>query len=277
MIKKSQSTTSKQKMKDTKKSTTSKIMIFLVPFITIATILGIWQILYMIEVVPQYMLPSPIGVWEAFLADFPLLMEHTKTTMLEAFVGLGIGVGLGFILATIMEANRWVHKSIYPLLVISQTVPTVAIAPLLVLWMGYGIAPKIALIVIVTFFPIAIGLLDGFKAADSDSINLMKAMGAKKYQIFFHIKLPSSLNNFFAGLRISVSYSIVGAVIAEWLGGYQGLGVYMTRVKKSFSYDKMFTVIFLISIVSLILICGVKILQKSIMKWEQVKENGSEL
>lgn len=219
------------------------------------------------------MLPSPVEVVRAFILDFPLLMEHAKVTLLEAFLGLSIGVLLGFIVAVAMDRFKFLYRSIYPILVITQTVPTVAIAPLLMLWLGYGIAPKVTLIVIVTFFPITIGLLDGFKSADPDSIMLLKSMDATKMQIFKHIKLPNSLSHFFAGLRISVSYSIVGAVIAEWLGGFAGLGVYMTRVKKSYSFDKMFAVILLISIISLLLINGVTVLQRITMPWVREEKN----
>ena len=146
-----------------------------------------------------------------------------------------------------------------------------AIAPLLVLWFGYEMMPKVILIVIVTFFPITIGLLEGFRSADKDMMNLLRSMGAGRLQIFRYIKMPGAMSRFFASLRISASYSVVGAVISEWLGGFSGLGVYMTRVKKAFAFDKMFAVIFLISIISLILMKLVDILQKKSMPWERAK------
>ncbi len=242
-------------------------------YTAIAGILIIWQILSTVEVVPKYMLPSPIDVARAFILEFPLLMYHSKVTLLEAFLGLSIGVLLGFIVAVLMDRFQFVYKAIYPVLVITQTIPTVAIAPLLVLWLGYGMAPKVTLIVIVTFFPITIGLLDGFMSADPDTIKLLRSMNASKGQIFRHIKLPSSMSHFFAGLRISASYSVVGAVIAEWLGGFSGLGVYMIRVKKSYSFDKMFAVILLISIISLLLMSGVTALQKISMPWEKYENS----
>ncbi|MGO1468826.1 MAG: ABC transporter permease [Tissierella sp.] len=236
-------------------------------YVFIVSILVMWQVLSMAEIVPSYMLPSPVEVVKAFIADFPLLMSHARVTLLEAFLGLGSGVILGFIVAVLMDRFQFLYKAIYPLLVITQTVPTVAIAPLLVLWLGYGILPKITLIIIVTFFPITVGLLDGFDSSDPDAIRLLQSMDASKGQIFKHIKLPSSLSHFFAGLRISASYSIVGAVISEWLGGFSGLGVYMTRVKKSYAFDKMFAVILFISVISLLLMKGVSILQKYSMPW----------
>lgn len=243
------------------------------PFLAITIILTIWQILSSTGVVPKFMLPSPLDVVEAFIGDFGLLMYHAKTTLMEAFLGLFFGIFLGFVVAVIMDSFHTAYRAIYPVIIITQTVPTVAIAPLLVLWLGYGILPKITLIVITSFFPITIGLLEAFQSADKDALNLMKAMGANGFQRFWHIKLPSSMRNFFSGLKISVSYSIIGAVVAEWLGGFSGLGVYMTRVRKSYSFDKMFAVIFFISAISLLLMFGVTQLQKISMPWERTEKN----
>lgn len=240
----------------------------IIPVVTILILLLIWQMVSMSGIVPGYMLPSPIEVIKAFVGDFPLLMEHAKVTLFEAAIGLGLGVLIGFVMASVMDNIKIVRMAIYPLLILTQTVPTVAIAPLLVLWLGYGILPKIIIIIIATFFPIAIGLLDGYALVDGDMITLLKSMGASPWKIFIHVKAPAALGNFFAGLKIAVAYSVVGAVISEWLGGFSGLGVYMTRVKKSYSYDKMFAVIFLISGISLLLMWLVKIAQKKCMKWE---------
>ena len=125
---------------------------------------------------------------------------------------------------------------------------------------------------LVAFFPMAVGLLEGFQSVDQDMIKLMKSMKANKWQIFWNVKFPNALGAFFSGLKIAVAYSVVGAVIAEWLGGFNGLGVYMTRVKKSLSYDKMFAVIFFVSAISLILMGLVKVIQYKAMPWEHVKE-----
>lgn len=234
-------------------------------------ILIVWQVICSLELVESFMLPSPVQVVTALVTEFPLLMEHAAVTMGEAIIGLAAGVLLGFVMAVIMDHYDFLYKAFYPLIVLTQTVPAVAIAPLLVLWFGYGMAPKIILIVITTFFPIAVGLLNGFKEADKDSINLLRAMGANRLQVFRHIKLPGAISQFFAGLRISASYAVVGAVISEWLGGFNGLGVYMTLVKKAYAFDKMFAVIFLISIVSLLLIKLVDMAEKKCMPWK--KEN----
>ena len=235
----------------------------------IVVILVVWQLASSLGFVDSFMLPSPIQVVQAFVKEFPTLMQHSFVTLTEAFLGLGLGILLGFVMAVLMDQFEGLYQAFYPLIVLTQTVPTVAIAPLLVLWFGYEMTPKVILIVITTFFPIAIGLLNGFRSADTDSIHLLRAMGADRWQIFRHIKLPGGMSQFFAGLRISASYAVVGAVISEWLGGFSGLGVYMTRVKQAFAFDKMFAVIFLISIISLLLMKGVDVLQKVCMPWDK--------
>ena len=235
----------------------------------IVVILVVWQLASSLGFVDSFMLPSPIQVVQAFVKEFPTLLQHSFVTLTEAFFGLGLGILLGFVMAVLMDQFEGLYQAFYPLIVLTQTVPTVAIAPLLVLWFGYEMTPKGILIVITTFFPIAIGLLNGFRSADTDSIHLLRAMGADRWQIFRHIKLPGAMSQFFAGLRISASYAVVGAVISEWLGGFNGLGVYMTRVKQAFAFDKMFAVIFLISIISLLLMKGVDVLQKVCMPWNK--------
>lgn len=244
------------------------------PLIALAAIILIWFVCCDFEIVPAYMLPSPIDVIKAFINNFGIMMQQATVTLQEAFYGLLIGITLAFFVATVMDRFVFVYKAVYPILVITQTIPTIAIAPLLVLWMGFGMAPKITLVVITTFFPISIGLLDGYRSADSDEINMMRSMGANKIQIFRHIKLPSALGAFFSGLRISAAYAVVGAVISEWLGGFSGLGVYMTRVKKAYAFDKMFAVIVFISIISLLLMSLIGLLQKAAMPWEKKSLKG---
>lgn len=238
--------------------------------IALLIILLIWLLISEFEIVPAYMLPSPIDVGKVFIGDIDTILMHSVVTLQETIYGLLLGIILAFIIATVMDRFIILDKACYPLIVITQTIPTIAIAPLLVLWMGFGMAPKIALVVITTFFPIAIGLLDGYKSVDRDSLDLMRSMGANRLQIFRHVKLPAALPHFFSGLQISSSYAVVGAVVAEWLGGFEGLGVYMTRVKKAYAFDKMFAVIIFIVIISLLLMLLVKAIRRASMPWEAV-------
>ena len=239
------------------------------PVISIFAVVLLWLVLSEGGIVPAYMLPSPVEVVKAFFSDLEILFTHALVTVQEALYGLLLGTAMGFVIAVLMDRFDFLYKAFYPLLVISQTIPTIAIAPLLVLWMGFSMAPKITLVVLTTFFPITVSLLDGFKSADKDEINLIRSMGGGRFQVFRHVKLPAAAEQFFSGLKVSASYSIVGAVISEWLGGFEGLGVYMTRVKKAYAFDKMFAVIILISALSLLLMALIGMLRNFVLRYKK--------
>ncbi len=243
------------------------------PVISVIAVFLLWIFVSEGELVPAYMLPSPADVVKVFFTDTQVLLAHAVVTVQEAIYGLLLGTALGFAIAVLMDRFNFLYKAFYPLLVISQTIPTIAIAPLLVLWMGFSMAPKITLVVLTTFFPITVSLLDGFKSADRDEINLIRSMGGTRVQVFRHVKLPSAAEQFFSGLKVSASYSVVGAVISEWLGGFEGLGVYMTRVKKAYAFDKMFAVIILISALSLVLMAVINLLRNSVLHYKKEKHS----
>lgn len=251
-------------MKRKLQNTTSKLW----SLSAIAIILVLWQSAVSFGLIEGFMLPTPIQVLKTFISEFPELMDNARITLAEAALGLCFGMATGFAAAVAMDHFDKVYQAFYPIIVLTQTVPAVSIAPLLVLWFGYEMTPKVILIVITTFFPITVGLLTGFRSVDQDAVNLLRAMGAGRVEIFRYLKLPGALDQFFSSLKISASYAVVGAVIAEWLGGFGGLGVYMTRVRKAFSFDKMFAVIVLISAISLLLMWAVELLQKKCMPWK---------
>lgn len=252
---------------------TKKNLELLYPLILILTVLLIWGIVSLLGLIPKFILPSPYDVANAFINDFSNLMQNLLTTLYEAFSGLLISLVLAFLFSFLMDRFKIFYKMLYPVLIITQTIPVIAIAPLLVLWLGYGIVPKIVLVVIMCFFPITVSLYDGIRSTDPDAVNLLRAMGASKLQIFKYVKLPNSMNSFFSGLSIAVCYSVVGAVISEWIGGYSGLGVYMTRVRKSYAFDKMFAAIFLVSLVSVIFVMILKHIKKLSMPWVNTEED----
>jgi len=243
------------------------------PVCAVVALLAVWQGACSLGLVPNFMLPSPVQVVSALVADFPLLLSHMWTTLSEAALGLVIGVAVGFVFAVLMDKFETFYLAFDPLLTVSQTVPTVAIAPLLVLWFGYGLMPKVLLVVLTTFFPVTVALASGFRSVDPDQVDLLRTMNATEWQIFRYAKLPAAMEQFFSGLRISATYAIVGAVISEWLGGFTGLGVYMTRVRKSFAYDRMFAVIIITSALSLALMKGVDILERICMPWKKTEGN----
>ena len=241
----------------------------LLPVVPIAAVLLLWQLLSISGLIPPYMLPGPMRVVEVFITDFNLLMRHLLFTLMEAFVGLTLAVTVAFVLAILMDSNKYVKESVTPILLLTQTMPVIAVAPLLILWMGYGLAPKITLVFLTCFFPVTIGLLGAFASADNDALRLLQSMGAKKWQLYRYIKIPQGLPAFFSGLKIAASYSIIGAVIAEWLGGDAGLGVYMIRVRRSYSFDRMFAVILLVSALSLILIKLVGLVERAALPYRK--------
>lgn len=228
----------------------------------------LWEIAGHLEWLPAFIFPTPSEIFSAFVNDWQSVLMNARVTLIQAFIGLGIGISLAFVSAILMDLVPWIYRAFYPLMIVTQTIPTVAIAPILVLWLGYDMAPKIVLVVLTTFFPILISILNGFMATDRDAIQLLTLMGANRFQILRHVKLPASRIYFLSGLRISVTYAFVSSVVAEWLGGFEGLGVYLIQTKRAFSYDKMFAAIMFISIISLIFMGIVKLSERLIVPWQ---------
>ncbi|MBR5536037.1 MAG: ABC transporter permease [Clostridia bacterium] len=236
--------------------------------VLILFILILWQVVGMLGIVPSFMLPTPSDVIMALFKDWRLIGESTLISLYEAMLGMGIALIFSFVCAILMDRFKIFYNMFYPVCVISQTVPAIAIAPLLVLWFGFGITPKVLLVFVTCFFPLLVGLVSGFEGCDKNILRLYKSMGAGYLRTLFDVKLPFAMESFFAGLRISASYAVVGAVIAEWLGGEGGLGVYMTRVRKGFQFDRMFAAIIVISLLSLFLVRIVDVLKKRVLRWK---------
>ncbi len=238
------------------------------PIAVFTAILIIWQVVGSLGWVPAFMLPTPLKIIKVLISDSKLILSNLWVSLAEAMAGLLLAVVFSFVMGICMDRFKVVHEIFYPLVIITQTVPTVAIAPLLVLWFGFGMLPKVLLVFITCFFPLLVGFLQGMEYSDKNVLRLYKSMDATYLRMLFDVKIPYALESWFSGVKIAVSYSVVGAVIAEWLGGEGGLGVYMTRVRKSFRFDKMFAVIIVISILSLLLMKIVKIIEKKVMKWK---------
>lgn len=243
------------------------------PIIAVVLFIGVWQLACTFELVPTFMLPSPLDVAATLLSDADVIGAHAATTIIEAIIGLLIGIAVGFLIAVAMERFRIIDAALAPIITISQTIPIVAIAPLLVLWFGYDMLPKILLVALTTFFPITVSLASGFKSVDPDEVDLLRTMGASRWQVFRFAKLPAAATSFFAGLRISATYAVIAAVVAEWLGGFDGLGVFMTRVRKSYDYEAMFAAIIVISLVSLLFLAATKLLERLCLPWERHGRN----
>jgi len=239
------------------------------PILFILTIIIIWQLVVELKNIPQYLIPTPLDIVEVFKNDFNTLKEHTLVTIYEAIVGFIFALIFAFLLGIIMDFFNIVKKGLYPILVVSQTIPTITIAPLLIIWFGFGFLPKIIVVMITCFFPIVINFTDGLEKIDQDYINLFKTMKANKWQIFTHLKLPMAMNNFFSGIKISVTYMVMAATIGEWLGGDRGLGVYMVRAKSAYALDKVFASTIIVVIISIVFVLLAEILKKIFVYWSE--------
>jgi putative hydroxymethylpyrimidine transport system permease protein len=243
---------------------------FLSVYFLLALIL-LWEWIVGRLQIPNYMLPAPSVILQTLINRFPLLMQHARITMYEAVVGMMGAVVVALLLAVTIHKIRIFRKLLYPVFVISQTVPIIALAPLMMIWFGYGTLPKILIVILVCFFPIVINLTEGLDGVDPDLIDLMRVMGASSGRIFFSVELPSALPSAFAGLRIAATYSIMGAVIGEWVGGNLGLGVFMIRAMNSYSTPSLFAAIVLVVLLSIGMFKLVDAAAWLMMPWQRTR------
>ncbi len=234
-----------------------------------AVILFVWQGIIQFGLINKYILPAPSAVFLAFVQNLYVIIIHTIQTLKEAMIGLFISVIFGVLVAIILDRASLVRKTIYPILVTSQTIPLIALAPLLLIWFGFGDLPKIIIVVLFCFFPIAVSTSSGFAKTDQNLIKLLKSMNATDIQIFSKVKFPGALPQFFAGLKIAATYSITGAIFGEYVGAYQGLGIYLQQMAHAYAIDVVFAVIFVSAILSIALFCLVLFLEKFFTPWYQ--------
>lgn len=241
-----------------------------------AILIGLWELIAILDWIPPFILPSPISVFHTLLETFPIMFEHIKITVLEAGIGFLIAVFLSAGLGILVDWVPLLKKAIYPIIMISQTIPIVTLAPLFAMWFGYGYLPKILVVILVCFFPIAVSFIEGLASVDKELLNLLRSMGANPFQIYRMVKIPAALPHLFSGLKIAGTYSIMGAVIGEWIGGKEGLGVYMLRVRHSFSIDKVFATIVIITLCSIFVVKFIHIIEKKLMPWTKELPNQNE-
>ena len=230
---------------------------------------GLWEAAVRGGVVPAYILPAPTQAVSAAVERFPDILPHLMITLRAVGFGFLLSFAAAVGAAAIMHHVRAVRNIMYPVLVLSQTIPLIVLAPLFILWFGFGILPKVLIVILVCFFPLTINTLEGLDGVDDDLIDLLRTMGAGTVQIFFFTKLPAALGHLFSGLKIAATYSVIGAVIGEWLGGTEGLGVYMVRAQKAFAIERVFAAVIYITLISLLLLGIVKLIQRTVMPWKR--------
>jgi ABC-type nitrate/sulfonate/bicarbonate transport system permease component len=194
-------------------------------------------------------------------------MQHTLATLGEAAVGFAASLTLAIAAAVLMDLRPAVRRSVYPLLVGSQAVPVLVIAPVLVLWLGFGLAPKVVVIVLLTFFPMVVGLLDGFASVPAEATELMRSYGASSRQALRLLRWPAALPSFFTGLRIATTYAMLGAVYAEYVGSYEGLGIWILTSQKAFRIDLVFGAVAIVLVLSVALFAVVGLLERLVIPW----------
>lgn len=237
------------------------------PLVLLGVIVVVWALAASRSGLPGFILPSPAEVARAGWETRAALLPALRATLVETGIGLILSIGLAAAIAAAIDLSSLLRRALYPLLVASQTIQILAIAPLLILWFGFGLTSKVVIVVLICFFPLTLSMADGLASADPDLVALFRAMGASRGQIWRLIRLPSAAPAFFSGLKIAVTYSVVGATIGEWVGGTEGLGLYMLRSKNALATDQVFVAILITSAVSIGLFVLVAVIERLALPW----------
>jgi len=237
-----------------------------------AGILLVWGGVVLLTGAPPYILPGPLPVVRAISSHFPLLLHHLQTTMIEIILGLILGTLFGISSALAMTILPRLKAWMLPLLVISQAIPVFALAPVLVLWMGYGMASKVAMTVLIIFFPVCSSFYSGMQRIDPDLLELARIMGGTRGAIMRWIVIPSALPSFAAGVRVAAAVAPIGAIVGEWVGSSSGLGFYMLYTNGRMQIDLMFAALAVLSAASLILYFSIDFFLDKLVFWETTKE-----
>lgn len=240
---------------------------WLPPAVLVAAFLSIWQAATLVLEVPHWLLPSPVDIAGALISSSDLLARHGWVTLQEVLIGFSLAFTVGVALAVAIAYSRTVERAVYPFVVASQTVPVIAIAPILLIWFGYGLLPKVIVVGLICFFPIVVNMVDGLRAVDPDLVNLMRSMGASRWQVFAKARIPTSLPFLFSGTRVAIAVSVIGAVIGEWVGASAGLGYFMIRSASQFQTARVFAAVVVLSIMGVALFVAVGLSERYLLPW----------
>ncbi len=242
------------------------------PVLVIAVLLVIWELAVQLAGIPLYVLPAPSDTIRALVKDFPALMGHAGITVMEALAGMGISFVVGIITGIMIDAMPTFKRCIYPILVVTQTVPTIVLAPIFIIYMGFGYAPKILTVVLMCFFPIVVSFSDGLGQMDEGYLNLVRTYGGSRMQVYRLVKIPSAMISLLSGLKVAATYSISGAVVGEWIASQSGLGYYLIRAKNGYMLDKVFACVVMIILLSLMMNGLVKLFGWLVLPMERHKK-----
>ena len=229
-----------------------------------------WQLYATRSGVSPQILPSPARVLHAGWLDRDALWTNTLATLKETLFGFVLATVVGIVLSAVVDASSILRNALMPLLIGSQTLPLVAIAPLVIIWFGFGLTPKILLVALLSFFPITVALLEGYQATDPDVERLLISMGASRWRVFRSARLPTAMPFFFAGLRIAITYSVVVAIFAEYAGATAGLGIYIEEETHVFRTDLVFAAVLVTTLVTIGLFAATYLLERIMIPWYRI-------
>ncbi len=239
------------------------------PALFVVVLLALWELWAGQSTSRNPVLPAPSRIWHALVDTAPLLPSHVRTTLTETAVGVLLGVSTGVIVAVVVSGWPLARRVLHPLLVASQTVPIQVLAPLLVLWAGFGLAPKIIVVALVVFFPVTVSTTAGLQNVDLEYIELIRSFGGGRAVLLRMVMIPAALPPLFAGLRISLTYAVAGAVIGESIGATSGLGLYIARSQRAFRYDQVFVGVAVVTVLSMVLFSLVSVLAWVLCPWQR--------
>ena len=231
-------------------------------------ILGLWQAIVSIFAMPAFILPAPMEVFERLIQRHDVLLKHSLVTAKEIVLGLLLGLTMGLFFALQMLLFKPVKHWLLPILIASQAIPVFAIAPVLMLWLGYGISSKIVMAALIIFFPVTTCCYDGLRNTPTGYLDLAKTMGASRWQMLRHIQFPAALPTLASGIRVAVVIAPIGAVAGEWVGSSAGLGYLMLQANARMMIDEMFAALFILSILSVVLYMATDKLLKKLIPWQ---------
>jgi len=239
------------------------------PLILIVAIFVLWDLVIRIFKIPPYLIPAPWDVAKMLVAEWPRLWRESLFTGYATFGGFGLSILFGIPIAMLIAYSRLVESYVYPLLVFSQSVPKIAIAPLFVVWFGFGIFPKVISAFLLGFFPVVVATVMGFKSMETEMIDLARSMRASRLQMFLKFSLPQALPSIFSGLKVSATLAVVGAVVGEFVGSNSGIGYVLQIANGNFDLPLMFAALFVLSMMGVILFAIVDLVEKMMIPWHQ--------
>jgi NitT/TauT family transport system permease protein len=244
------------------------------PFLLIVAVLVLWQVVVTALRIPAYLIPSPGAVLRQILLDGPRLLKESMVTTYASLGGFLLSVLIGIPCAIAIAYSRPVESFLYPILVFSQTVPKIAIAPLFIVWFGFGTLPKVIVAFLLGFFPVVVSTVSGFKSVEPEMLDLVRSMKATRAQTFLKISLPHALPHIFSGLKVSITLAVVGAVVGEFVGSNSGIGYLLQLANGNFDLPLMFAGLFVLSIVGVILFVVLECLEKWVIPWHVSQRGG---